>query len=407
VTGRRALVTDGQERWGLAACRSLDRAGYSVTVTADRTPAVAHWSRHCAHRLVVPAPSTDPDGFVAAIVAELERRSYEHVLVAGDLSLLAVSSRRERVERLVDGRLGLPPHQVVESSMDKGTLSGAGIVTGLDPPATAICTSLSEAAYAAERFGFPVLVKPRSSVYTRGGRLHREGSRLAADAGAVARLADFYAGSCIVQPYVSGEVHSCSGVYAGGRLLALSLSRYLRTWPPEAGNAALSETVPVPDELAAAAASLLAGLGWEGIFELELLRRPGGSFCAIDFNPRLYGSVALAIRAGADLPAIWARWLRGDAAETVVARAGVRYRWGEAELRRIGSELRRGRVVAAAAVARPRRHVVHPHLRATDPAPLVGLAADLAARLRARAASRDGDLPSASPPAEPIQISER
>ena len=404
MSALRALVTDGQERWGLAACRSLARAGYRVTVAADRSPAVTHWSRHCAHRLVGPAPSTDPSGFVEALAAELARQRYQHVLVAGDLSLLAVSRRRERVEPLVDGPLGLPPHAVVEASMDKGTLSGTGIVAALDPPPTALCTSSGEALRAAERFGYPVVVKPRSSVYTRGGRLHREGSRLAADPAAVARLAEFYSSSCIVQPVVTGEVHSFSGVHAGGRLLAASLSRYLRTWPAEAGNAALSETVPVPDELAAAVGSLLGDLGWEGIFELELLRRPGGGFCAIDFNPRLYGSVALAIRAGADLPAIWARWLRGDVLELAVARPGVRYRWGEAELRRIGSELRHGHLLAAAAVARPRRYVVHPHFRRDDPAPLIGLAADLAARLRARAAAGDGLPHSASATDEPIKM---
>ena len=53
--------------------------------------------------------------------------------------------------------------------------------------------------------------------------------------------------------------------------------RYLRTWPPEAGNAALTETVAVPAELAERVGALVAALGWEGIFELELVRVPAGA----------------------------------------------------------------------------------------------------------------------------------
>jgi predicted ATP-grasp superfamily ATP-dependent carboligase len=397
AAARRALVTDGQERWGLAACRSLRRAGYRVSVAADRTPAVAHWSRHCAGRLVVPLPSADPDGFVTAIAAELERRPYSFLLISGDLSLLAVSRRRQLLDGLLGGPLGLPPHDVVEAAMDKASLSRLAALAGLDSPPTEVCVGVDDALRAAAEFGFPVAVKPRSSVFERDGRLRREGSRLASERETVERLVEFYGGRCLVQRLETGTVHSCSGVFAGGRMIALSLSRYLRTWPPEAGNAALSETVPITDELGAQVSALLGELGWQGIFELELLRRPDGSFSAIDLNPRLYGSVALAIRAAADLPAIWARWLAGDRSPLVCARPGVRYRWGEAELRRIVSDLRHGRVGDAAAVARPHRHVVHPHFRAADPGPLAGLVADLAARGRARL--RSDALPASSEPA--------
>ena len=57
--------------------------------------------------------------------------------------------------------------------------------------------------------------------------------------------------------------------------------------------------------------ALLTDLGWEGLFELELIEREDGGWHAIDMNPRPYGSMALAIGAGCNLPALWCRHLLG------------------------------------------------------------------------------------------------
>ena len=129
----------------------------------------------------------------------------------------------------------------------------------------------------------------------------------------------------------------------------------------------------------------MAELGWQGIFELELMRRPDGSFASLDLNPRPYGSIALAIRAGADLPAIWAAWLLGERPPYAVARPGVRYRWEDAEIRRVVWELRRGHLAEAAHVALPRRRVVHPHFQWNDPGPLLARGAYFAGRALSRA----------------------
>ena len=115
-----------------------------------------------------------------------------------------------------------------------------------------------------------------------------------------------------------------------------------------------------------------------------LVRRPDGSFASIDLNPRPYGSIALAIAGGADLPAIWAAWLLGEQRPYAVARAGLRYRWEDAELRRAVWELRHGNLGTAVEVARPRRHVVHPQFRWDDPGPLLARGAWFARRVIGR-----------------------
>lgn len=380
-----ALVTDGQERWSVAVCRSLHRAGFRVAAAADFTPGVAHWSRACDVRLTVPDPHADPLRYALALEQALSGRGYSVLLPAGDGSLIAISRHRELIEPHLRAPLGLPPHEVVTAAADKRRLVEAGEAAGLPCPATAVCADVEEALRAAEGLGYPVAVKPVTSAYEAEGRMWRTGSRRVDSPGELLGTASHFRTLCVVQRIEDGVVYSSSGVMADGRLLAFALTRYLRTWPAEAGNAALTETVAVPDGLDRRIEALMAELRWEGIFELELVRRPDGSFASIDLNPRPYGSIALAIKAGADLPAVWAGRLMGREAPYAVARPGVRYRWEDAELRRLIYELRRGRVAQAAQVARPRRRVVHPHFAWNDPGPLVARGAYLAQRVLARA----------------------
>jgi thioredoxin reductase len=167
---------------------------------------------------------------------------------------------------------------------------------------------------------------------------------------------------------------SFAGILADGRLLGTAMSRYLRTWYPRAGNACFSRSIEAPAWLPERIIKLLEALGWEGLFELELIERPDGSYAAIDLNPRIYGSLALAVAAGANLPALWCQWLLGRKPQRAVARPGLRYRWEEGDLRHLKWSLRHGDLREGAAIIRPRRGTVHALFNARDPGPLVAWA---------------------------------
>ena len=135
--------------------------------------------------------------------------------------------------------------------------------------------------------------------------------------------------------------------------------------------ASFAETVTPPQDLRRKIDRLLAELGWQGVFELELIERKDASFAAIDFNPRLFGSLELITRAGAPLTATWCDWVLGRSPPAAVARPGYRYRWEEGEVRNLWQRLRRRRLRCALAVLRPRRRIIRSLFRLTDPAPLL------------------------------------
>lgn len=365
------LVTDGETRAVVAAARGLHAAGFEVGIAAAQSnrPAPAQWSRAVVERIMLPHPLEDEPAFVAALGAALASGSYSVLMAGSDASLRAVSRARHELEP--HARLGLPSEEAVDRSLDKLALTTLASRHGLDSPKTVVCSTVADALAAVGELGFPVVVKPVCSIAGRGDVGLRAESRRVVDETALTVAAALSGEPFLLQRVQRGAVISYAGVFAGGRVLGSAVSRYRRTWYPVAGNACFSETLPEPPELSARVHGLLAELGWEGLFELELIERPNGGWAAIDLNPRPYGSMALAIGAGANLPALWCSYVLGLDPVEVRARAGVSYRWEDADLRHAIWLLRGGQMADAAAVLRMRRGVVHPYFSIRDPGPFV------------------------------------
>jgi predicted ATP-grasp superfamily ATP-dependent carboligase len=384
----RVLVTDAEHRSVVAAVRGLLLAGYDVTAAASKSPAPGQWQRG-AKRLRLPDPGAEPAAFVDAVASLLESSPHELLLPGIEASILAVSEQRERLDGLT--RHGLPPKDVVKLSFDKLALLDRAAAHGLAAPESVVCMDSEALEAATEQLGLPLMLKPQRSLVNGGRRPRHESARLVQTEDELREATDVFGFPvCAQRTEIGAPVYSFAGVAGEERLLALVFARYERTWPPEAGNASFAETCVPPPELVERVAALLSDLGWRGIFELELLALGDDRYAAIDFNPRVYGSLALAVRAGANFPAIWCAWLsEGTApAATVVAKPGFRYRLEEAEMRNAISLLKHARLGSAAGVLRPRRHVAHAYFRWNDPGPLVARVAEIAAKQRSSGAPR-------------------
>jgi predicted ATP-grasp superfamily ATP-dependent carboligase len=397
----RVLITDGQERSMLAVSRSLRGAGYAVSATAHGHPAATLWSRSCSKRFAVADPLHECERFVRCLEEILESADHAALIPGSDASLLAASRARDRLEQRT--RIGLPAHAVIERSLDKLGLAEESAKADISSPRTVVCSGQAEAQSAAESLGFPVLVKPMQTVFSSDQSMRQQSSEVARDGRTLERMLERFGEPLLIQERVPGPVYSCAGVATPDRgFLAFATSRYSRTWPPEGGNVAFSETIEAPSGLRERVESLIEGIGWQGIFELELLRRQDGTFSAIDLNPRAYGSLTLADRAGAPLPVIWCEWLLDGNPASVVARPGVRYRWEDADARHFIWQLRHRHFKSALAVLRPRRRVVHAYFRLLDPGPLLArLIYMFRRRMWRRRAGSEGAAVKPSPPLPP------
>ena len=361
------LIVDAGERSAVAACESLARSGYWVGTASSQRRAPAGWSRFSQQRFPLPNPRLDAGRFAARLAEICGENGYATLLACSEGSLRALSAHRD----LFDGvaNLGLPPTDVMERCTSKAELAAAAVDAGLSTPDTVLCGTRAEAHAAAARFGFPVMCKPRRTVFVENDEVRHLASAVVPNREALEAGLDEAGLPCLVQRRETGSVVSFAGVVAESALLAVAFSRYLRTWPPEAGPVSFSTSLTPTPGLTDAVTQLVERLGWQGIFELEMIDRGDGEYAVIDFNPRIYGSLALAVKAGAPLPAIWCDWLLKGKESRCEARAGVSYRWDDAELRGALKLARGGHPLRAAAILRPRRDTAHAYFRWYDPVP--------------------------------------
>ncbi|HEV2886824.1 MAG TPA: ATP-grasp domain-containing protein [Jatrophihabitans sp.] len=375
----RALVVEqGFSRGALAAVRALAQAGWQVGVGAPDGRGLASASRSCARRHPVPAAHLDQPAFLAAVAGAVREGGYEVVFGAGEAEVLTLSEHRGSVPAVVPHA----EHQIVLNALDKARLTEAAVAAGFRVPRSLAPESLSDETR-------PVVIKAR--MHARPGHA---GSPPRIDTnvvlGATAtrrRVAEIAAlgGQAEVQEYLDGRLVAYAAVTtAGGRQVAAqSMQVASRIWPPGAGASCRAVSVPVDPQLSERAAALLAALGWFGLAELQFLVPADGIARLIDLNGRFYGSLALAVAAGANLPATWAALATGRQVEPVTAAGGVRYSWWEGDLRRALRERRGGLARDLAGALYAGAGAVHSIGRWRDPAPALAQARQLLAGHRA------------------------
>lgn len=386
----RVIVTDAQERAVLGTLRCLREEGLDVSALATGRAAPGFWSRAPDRRFVIPNPGCSIEGFVSRLEQILAAHPHDVMMAGADAALLVISEHRERLERHV--RLGLPSHEVVQAALDRARLAQAADHAGLGFPESRVCQDEGQALAAAKEFGLPVLAKPVHVVVPVNGAAERWGIVLAHSLDEVT-IASRRFGSCMIQRPLAGKLLSVSGVATERGLIGAVVGWAMRTWPPDAGNGTFCKTIAPPSGLLDRVQAFLAEIGWLGLFQLELIAADDGRLAAIDFNPRAYGSLGLAVAAGVPLPALWCEWVLGRDPVAAEPRLGTRYRWEDGDLRYAARKLADGRLRPTVKALVPRSGVAHAYFQLHDPAPAVARAWQLArlSRERARADGRLSD----------------
>ena len=376
------LITEGDNVGVLAMVRGLARAGYEPWVAAARRGAPAARSRSAAGTAIVPDPAESVSAFgdaIARLAATIEPVA---ILPGGELGMLALADMAEAGAPIA-ARLAVGSRASVHRATDKGALAELAAGAGLEVPPTATLTA-DEAAHGPLPVALPAVVKPlRSVTATPSGfaacSVRRAGSR----AEVVDALRALPGERGLVQPYLQGELYGVGGVSWKGEIVAAVHQRAVRTWPAGLGEMAYAVAVARDPELERCIARLLTDLRWSGMFQLQFLETAEGRLL-IDLNPRVYGSLSLALAAGQNLAAIWVDLLRGRSARPGRYRAGVSFRNefldAKALLARPGPTRLRALTRSVTESA-----TTYAFFESGDPMPLVSLGPTLAVKLRSRA----------------------
>lgn len=326
------LLTDGQQRQTLACAREYTRRGLRAGVTAceeDYRSAAALWSRSCAVAALTSNVSQAPGEFIDSLLS-LVRRYSPQVLVPGhDGTIEALRSRREEVGREV--ALAMAPEAALAIAVDKRATMRLATTLGIATPETADLESADDIESALAQVGTPAVLKPGHSWNGRRGRgMRLTGTvvRTVAEAHAAREHFEEYGAAAHLQRWVPGRRDAVSIFMADGQIVASFAQTSHREFPVHGGVSTLCESIAPPDDILMAAQSLVQAIGLEGCSMVEFRRDAAGVPVLMEVNPRMAGSVALAIRCGVDFADLAYRWALGEPLEPVDGyRTGVRLRW--------------------------------------------------------------------------------
>lgn len=366
------VVTDGDLRAALAAVRALGpRFGVHVAAPAARSLAGA--SRWARSQHAVPDPLSEPGAFCAAIADLSLRCGAEVVLPVSDAACRALLAEGAWAG---PARLAAPSREAYLRLSHKGETARLGREAGLELPAGEQAADLAGALAAAERLGWPVIVKPVLSVDESALGLRKRGVLRAADADALAWAwrEGVAPGAALVQQEVPGSGEGLFLLRWQGVTRAVFAHRRLREKPPSGGVSVLCESIAVDPVLQAKVERVLDACGFSGVAMAEFRSDPGRRWL-MEFNARLWGSLQLALDAGVDFPTLLVEAVLGAPARPApTPRIGLRSRWLLGDLDHALSLARGGRGAAALGVLlrptpgpcrldNPRRGDARPFLR--------------------------------------------
>src|SRR5262245_9350942 len=163
----RILITDNDSRSALAAARSLGRERHTVITSGER-PGLAAASRYSSGFVPYPAPSSDPDGFVAAVVEATRRHRIDVALPMTDVTTMLLTQNRALLG--AECKLPFADSRTIELASNKGGMTALAQELGVPVPQTLVVNDAAQARAQLDGMQFPIVIKPaRSRVRTDSG----------------------------------------------------------------------------------------------------------------------------------------------------------------------------------------------------------------------------------------------
>jgi predicted ATP-grasp superfamily ATP-dependent carboligase len=302
------LVLGADEHTGLAAARSLHRAGIRVAGGGLDPRGFGFRSNALDARVVYPSPERDHAGFVAAVREAALRHRVRAILPSLDTALLGLHKARQAFDGVA--RLGIAPSKALEGVLDKARLAELAADVGIEAPRT----------FAIERdpgelppdFPLPAVVKQRRSGFLGPRKVIYCSTR--AEIVEAARLYLASGHAPIVQQMVYGYGAQLVGLCRAGELLHSFQYRRVREYRCRGGLGSLAVSEPVSRAILDRSSQILRRLQWDGIVGVEFKVPPDQPEQPrlIEVNARFIGFIDLAMSAGINFPLLQYRFTVGE-----------------------------------------------------------------------------------------------
>lgn len=295
---KRVLILDGMWNKTLAAVRSLGKKGFSLAVGEWTKFAPALFSKYCSKKIVYPSPKFSPDKFIGWLMEELKTNKYDMILPGELETQLLIVKNREEIEKYT--RLPFADYKLTSNIHDKAWLMKMAESRGFPCPKTFFARDPEMTESFINSLDYPVVIKPRNSSGSRGIVYINHPFDLPAAYRKVHKRFPYP----LIQEFIPN-----GGAYGVGALFNFNsepnsafVYKRVREYPLSGGPSTLRESV-LNKEIKDMAISLLKSLAWTGVAMVEFrVDSRDGSPKLMEINPRLWGSLQLAILSGIDFP---------------------------------------------------------------------------------------------------------
>jgi predicted ATP-grasp superfamily ATP-dependent carboligase len=287
------VVAPADNLISLAVVRSLGRNGLRVVAISQRE-GIGASSRYATE--VIRAEKGEA-GLVDAVRTAIHQYHPSAVFALGELEITALNLHREELEQ--SAKLLFPDQRRFELALRKDKTLAIARGLGIDTPET-ILISGSEELHLCAEVRYPVVVKPRQQdvVDFKNVELGSE-AELAGFFQHLPAFDNFY----LVQEYCAGRGVGVEILMHEGKALLTFQHRRVREYPPDGGVSVCCEAMAPEAQLVRQSEELLRAMDWEGVAMVEYRRdERTGRTVLMEVNGRFWGSLPLAIHAGADFP---------------------------------------------------------------------------------------------------------
>lgn len=340
-----ALVTYGWCRTSYIALRSLSKLGVNVFVADESRVGICQWSRHAKRKYIYRSFYDNERLFIEDLLNVIEKTESSFLFPAHDETEIIAKYRNEFPRDVV---LPMDSYEKLSWANDKGNVMRTCEELGITIPKTVPYNGQSFVS----KFANPIVVKLRRSEGAKGV-FYPEREKV-----------DITINECIknhnltpdeypiIQERVYGEGWGVSCLYWEGERLAFFTHKRIRekTLTGGTSTARISQRNEIIEKMAF---ELLDHVSWHGLAMVEFKYNPETKQAwLLEINPRLWGSIYLAVLAGVDFPA-WL-YLAATKGPSVVKEAfkgqvkNVVARWYIGELIYALQMLRRGRFIHVA-----------------------------------------------------------
>ncbi|HEY3521250.1 MAG TPA: ATP-grasp domain-containing protein [Rhodanobacteraceae bacterium] len=249
-----------------------------------------------------------PDALRNWVQDLFRREGYQLVIPSTEISLHAMKS--EDLPPALRASMAIPEEESIDIALNKLRTAEVAARLGIPVPAGSLVTSLEDLAREPK---YPVVIKPLHSKLSVRGEMWSFNAHICPDRGSTlaACAALLPHTPAIEQEYFRGRGIGIEVLFERGQLRWWFAHERIHVLPVTGGASTYRRSIEPPEALLRAAETLLSQLRWHGVAMVEFKVAPDGDFRLLEINPRLWGSLPLAVAAGVDFPSGLLRLARG------------------------------------------------------------------------------------------------